>query len=95
MTVIRKETLVDYGFAIERKQEQRALNGMPQVDPETGDPVMVDVCWLRFVAVDNQHVVEIPLTEEGRLNLARELQGGIVPAEAGALVGLGELQRTH
>lgn len=79
------DTLLSYAFATQRKHEPvRGEDGLV-VHDGSGEPKTQELTILVFFDPQSGHQVHVPLTEEGRVNLARELTGGLILAANGGV----------
>lgn len=81
MPRVTEEVLLGYQFAVTTRK-------VPDFDPKDGQPIfardgepkLVDQTFVVLMDPATGHKISIPLTDESRRELARQLSGGIVVA---------------
>lgn len=78
--------LANYRFGVGTQQvpDVDPKDGQPRFDAN-GDPKMREETLLVFADPTSDHEVHVPLTDEARRELARQLNGGIVVAGPGEI----------
>lgn len=79
------DTLLGYQFGVQRThQPQLGADGLVIHDSK-GDPKTVEITLLVLADPHTGHQVHVPLPDEARVELARQLTGGLILAGNGAV----------
>jgi hypothetical protein len=80
MAKVTQDTLEGYAFAVREEPRVVMDNGQPVFAQGSAEPTLEVITKLLLSNPDGSHVVVVPLNDDGKAALIRQLTGGVIVA---------------